>query len=140
MGVAALVRLTVSAGDQMSPAVWEEVLATLSGCVAATQPDVEGLLSPPADRRGSIDSDATGTPRERSSESGWSVVQSPSHSPRASQVRTLDERKQVPVPEILDAHTMRGDELSAEGSHEGGGPSSNKLDNMFVSSRQPIGY
>ena len=38
MGVAALVRLVVAAGDRMSASVWVEAITTLHDCAADTRP------------------------------------------------------------------------------------------------------
>ena len=38
VGVAALVRLIVAAGDRMSTSVWVEAITTLHNCVAETRP------------------------------------------------------------------------------------------------------
>ena len=108
VGVAAFVRLAVSAGSQMSAAVWEELLVTLSECADATLPDVECLVAPSSSRRGSVDAGYHGAPlagRELAAvpESAWSV-QSPSHSPRALLSRSPDDgRKPVspPLPAFL---------------------------------------
>ena len=38
VGVAALVRLIVAAGDRMSTSVWVEAITTLHNCAAETRP------------------------------------------------------------------------------------------------------
>lgn len=91
VGVAALVRLAVRAGDRMSPNVWQELLETVAKCAVATQPDIERLVSTSPDRRSSLDSM---TEDVMNDQSAWSV-QSPSHSPRSILSRQPSENSQV---------------------------------------------
>ncbi len=66
MGVAALVRLIVAAGDRMSATTWVEAITTLSSCAADTRPAVRELVAAvctPRPSAGAGDGDAAATER-----------------------------------------------------------------------------
>jgi hypothetical protein len=50
VGVAALVRLIIAAGDRMSPAVWVDAVGTLASCASDTRPAVRELVEAVAGR------------------------------------------------------------------------------------------
>lgn len=62
VGVAALVRLMVAAGDRMSPATWIEAITTLSSCAADTRPAVRELVAAVRTPRPSGDSSSSAAP------------------------------------------------------------------------------
>lgn len=131
VGVAALVRLIVAAGESMSTATWVEAITTLSSCAADTRPAVHELVAAVRTPRPSADSSGDGAvasgalpalpgtpmagpalaPAGLTEDSPWDA-KSPGDSPRASAITatrldsTSSERRQV-CPKSMHEATIQ---------------------------------
>ncbi|CAL8462959.1 g2493 [Coccomyxa elongata] len=105
VGVAALVRLIVAAGDRMSAAVWVEAIGTLAACATDTRPAVRELVAAVrmSSDSGGIQPPASPSPATPAAaapeDSPWSA-KSPGDSPRGAAVPARSdsisgERRQV---------------------------------------------